>query len=213
LIIKSSECKDDILKIVIEKRLNLLCEKAKGMDGDDGIRYLYEEEVEPEKIIEALSITDEKFKQVKSKVDAERAEKERVIALLKGKEGKTDDEKVQYLFNNNVKEKMILEIGGIAQSVIDKVKKEMEEALKEKKRLEEEEAAKKKAAAEGPKLEDISSDDILEFIETIRDILDICDKDDEIRIMCQQSSVPKCLIDIAVSDPDRLDDLESEAEG
>ena len=209
----ASERKDDIIQIVIKKRLNLLCEKAKGMDGDDGIRYLYEEDIEPDKIIGALGITDEKFKQVKSAVDREREEKRRVKTLLTEKEGQSDNEKVRYLFNNNVEEKLILEISGVVQSVIDNVKKEMEEELKVKKRREEEEAAKKKAAAEGPGLEDISSDDMLEFIETIRDILDICDKEDEIRGMCQQSSVPKCLIDIAISDPDKLDDLESEAEG
>jgi len=31
--------------------------------------------------------------------------------------------------------------------------------------------------------------------------------------MCEQSSVPKDLVDIAVSDPDRLDEREAPAEG
>jgi hypothetical protein len=35
----------------------------------------------------------------------------------------------------------------------------------------------------------------------------------EIRVMCEQSSIPKALVDIAVSDPDKLDELEKAAEG
>jgi hypothetical protein len=31
--------------------------------------------------------------------------------------------------------------------------------------------------------------------------------------MCEQSAIPKSLVDIAVSEPDRLDALEKEAEG
>jgi len=39
------------------------------------------------------------------------------------------------------------------------------------------------------------------------------DKEKDIRIMCEQSAIPKCLVDIAVSEPEKLDELEKEAEG
>ena len=39
------------------------------------------------------------------------------------------------------------------------------------------------------------------------------DVESEIRTMCEQSSVPKALVDIAIPDPDKLDELEEEAEG
>jgi hypothetical protein len=31
--------------------------------------------------------------------------------------------------------------------------------------------------------------------------------------MCEQSSIPKALVDIAISDPDKLDKMEEEAGG
>jgi hypothetical protein len=96
---------------------------------------------------------------------------------------------------------------------IDAVKQAMEEELKEKQRLAEEEAARKKKAAEGPALEDIPPDEMLEHIESIRDIMEFSDKEKEIRVMCEQSSIPKSLVDIAVSEPAKLDELEKKAEG
>ena len=101
----------------------------------------------------------------------------------------------------------------VDQSAIDGIKQAMEEELKEKQRLEEEAAAKKKEAAAGPALEDISPDEMLDHIEAIREIMEFSDQEKEIRVMCEQSSIPKCLVDIAVSEPDRLDVLEKEAEG
>jgi hypothetical protein len=89
----------------------------------------------------------------------------------------------------------------------------MEAELKEKQRLEEEAAARKKEEAAGPKLEDIPPDEMLEYIESIREIMEFSDQEKEIRVMCDQSSIPKSLVDIAVSDPDRLDELEKQAEG
>ena len=71
----------------------------------------------------------------------------------------------------------------------------------------------KKEAAAGPSLEQIPPDEMLEHIESIREIMEFSDKEKEIRTMCEQSSIPKCLVDIAVSEPDRLDTLEKEAEG
>ena len=89
----------------------------------------------------------------------------------------------------------------------------MEEEIAEKRRLAEEAAAKKAAAAAGPALEDLSPDEMLEHIDAIREILDFSDVESEIRTMCEQSSVPKDLVEIAISDPDKLDELEAEAEG
>jgi hypothetical protein len=97
--------------------------------------------------------------------------------------------------------------------VIDTAKKAMEEEIKEKQRLAEEEAARKKAEAEGPALEDIPPDQMLEYIESIREIMEFSDQEKEIRVMCEQSSIPKSLVDIAVSEPDKLDELEKKAEG
>ena len=73
--------------------------------------------------------------------------------------------------------------------------------------------ARKKAEAEGPALEDIPPDEMLDHIEAIREIMEFSDEEKEIRVMCEQSSIPKSLVDIAVSEPDRLDELEKEAEG
>ncbi|MFC1896585.1 hypothetical protein ACFL0Q_08015 [Thermodesulfobacteriota bacterium] len=89
----------------------------------------------------------------------------------------------------------------------------MEAELKEKQKLEEEAAARKKAEAAGPPLEEIPLDERLAHIEAIREILEFSDKEKEIRTMCEQSSIPKCLVDIAISEPDRLDELEKEAGG
>ena len=89
----------------------------------------------------------------------------------------------------------------------------MEEELAEKQRLAEEEAARKKAEAEGPSLDDIPSDELVDFIDSIREIMEFSDVEKEIRTMCEQSAIPKALVDIAVSDPDKLDELEKKAEG
>ena len=54
---------------------------------------------------------------------------------------------------------------------------------------------------------------MLDYIENIREILDFAGNEKEIRVMCEQSSIPKALVEIAVSDPDKLDELEKKAEG
>ena len=82
-----------------------------------------------------------------------------------------------------------------------------------KKAMEEELAAKKAAEAAGPSLENIDSDDMLEYIEGIREVLEFSDVEKDIRTMCEQSSIPKALVDIAISDPEKLDELEKEAGG
>ncbi len=211
--IRSSERRPDVIEIVEQTRLDLMIAKAKEMQGDQGIRYLIEEEVDFQVITKALDITDEKLDAVHEQIKAERAERARVAGLLEKVADKSNEEKVRHLFDNNVTEELIMEMAGIDQGVLDAVKKAMEEELKEKQRLAEEEAARKKKEAEGPALDDISSEEMLDYIESIREIMEFSDQEKEIRVMCEQSSIPKALVDIAVSDPDKLDELEKKAEG
>jgi len=183
------------------------------MPGDEGIRFLITQKVEPEVIIKGVGITEEKLKQVNAQMEKEKAEREMVMTLLGAVEGKSSEEKVKHLFNNNISESLIIEMAKVDQGVIDSVKKAMEEELKEKQRLEEEAAAHRKAEAEGPPLEAIPPDKMLEYIESIREILEFSDVEKEIRTMCGQSSIPKSLVDIVVSDPGKLDELEKKASG
>jgi hypothetical protein len=104
-------------------------------------------------------------------------------------------------------------MAGVDQGAIDGAKKAMEAELKEKERLAAEAAAKKAAEAAGPSLEDMSPEEMLGHIESIREIMEFSDQEKEIRVMCEQSSIPKALVDIAVSEPDKLDELEKKAEG
>ncbi|MBF0430482.1 MAG: hypothetical protein HQK83_04345 [Fibrobacteria bacterium] len=208
-----SENRPDVLKIVEQTKLDLLVAKAKALSGDEGIRSLIAEELDSQVIIDSLGVSEDEYTKVKAKVDAEIAEKKRVENMLAGLADKAENDKVKELLNKNVADKLIVEIAGIGQSVIDTVKKSMEEELAEKKRLEEEAAAKKAEEAAGPSLDSIDNDDMLEYIEGLREILDFSDKESEIRSMAEQSSIPVCLVDIAVSDPDKLDELEEKAEG
>jgi hypothetical protein len=210
---KKSERRVDVIRIVEETKLDLLIAKAKGLADDKGIRLLIEQEVDSEVITKALGITGEKLKQVNAEMEKERSERARVAKLLEAVEGKSNEEKVKHLFVNNVPEKLIIEMAKVDQDAINSVKQAMEAELKEKQRLEEEAAARKKEEAAGPALEEIPPDEMLAHIEAIREIMEFSDKEKEIRVMCEQSSIPKCLVDIAVSDPERLDTLEKEAEG
>ncbi len=209
----ASENRPDVEEIVRNRKIELVTAKAKELGGESAIRFLISESFEPQKIIEILGISEDEFKAVKSKVDAEFAEIARVKNLLVSVEEASEEDKIKHLLNENAAEELITEIGGIDQSAIDSVKKTMEAELAEKKRKEEELAAQKVAEAAGPSLDDISSDDMLEYIEGIREILDFADSEKDIRTMCEQSSYPKSLVDIAVSDPDKLDELEKTAEG
>jgi hypothetical protein len=211
--LKRSERRPDVIRIVEKTKLDLLITKAKGLPDEEGIRLLIEEQVAPEVITNALDITGEKLKQVNAEMEKERAERARVATLLKAVEGKSNEEKVKHLFTKNVSEKLIIEMAKVDQDAINSVKRAMEAELKEKQRLEEEAAARKKEEAAGPPLEEIPPDKMLEYIEAIREIMEFSDQEKEIRVMCEQSSIPKCLVDIAVSEPDRLDELEKEAEG
>jgi hypothetical protein len=209
----ASEHRADVDEIVASRRIELMIARAKELSGEPGIRYLISESFEPKAIMEALGVSAEGYKSIKSKADAELAEKARVQELFDAVAGSSEEEKIKYLLNNKAAEELIKEIGGIEQSAIDAVKKAMEQELAEKKRKEEELAAKKAAEAAGPALEDIGSDDMLSYIEGIREIMEFSDVEKDIRTMCEQSSIPKALVDIAISDPDKLDELEKKAGG
>ena len=211
--LKRSERRPDVIRLVEKARLDLLVAKAKGLADDEGIRFLIEKQVAPEVITGSLDITAEKLEQVNAQMAAERAERARVAKLLEAVEGKSDEEKVKHLFENNVSEELIIEMGQVDQGAIDGAKQAMEAELKEKQRLEEEAAAAKKAAAAGPSLDDIPPEEMLDLIESIREIMEFSDQEKEIRVMCEQSSIPQALVDIAVSEPDKLDELEKKAEG
>jgi len=211
--IKNPDRRPEVIEIVEKTRLDLLIKKAKDLPEDESIRFLIEEKVAFEVIIDQLGITEEKLGQVNAEIEKENAEKERVVTLLEAVDGKSNEEKVKHLFTNNVSEALIIEMAKVDQGAIDSVKQAMEEELKEQQRLEEEAAAQKKAEAAGPSLDQITPDQMIEYIDSIREILEFSDVEKEIRVMCEQSSIPTSLVDIAVSEPDKLDELEKEAEG
>ena len=211
--LKIADRRPDVIAIVEDTKLNLLIAKAKGMEGDDGIRLLIGEGVDFGVITGAMEITDEKVNEVDALIKAEIAERERVLGLLEKVADKTDEERVRHLIDNDVTEALIIEIAEVDQGAIDNVKKAMEEEIKEKERLAAEEAARKKAEAEGPALDDIPADQLIDYIDSVREIMEFSDQEKEIRTMCEQSAIPKALVDIAVSDPDKLDELEKQAEG
>lgn len=211
--LKKSERRSDVIRMVERKKLDLFIAKAKEMPGDEGIRLLIEDNVAPEVITSAMDITVEKLEQVNTEMEKERAERARVATLLGAVEDKSNEERVKHLIDNSVSEELIIEMAKVDQSVIDAVKQAMEEELKEKQKLAEEEAVRKKEAAAGPAMEDIPSDEMLDYIESIREIMEFSDQEKEIRVMCEQSSIPKGLVDIAVSEPEKLDELEKKAEG
>lgn len=211
--IKKSCKRTKLVEVFEATKLDLLVKEAKEMEGDLGIRLLIGEEVESGLILEQMGITQEKLDQVNSDIAAEIAMRNKVIEMLEKLEGKSDEEKVKHLFDNDITEELIIEVGGFDQTIIDNAKKAIEEELKEKQRLAEEAAAKRKAEAEGPALDDITPEDMANHIYAIREIMEFSDVEKEIRVMCEQSAVPKALVDIAVSDPEKLDELENQANG
>ena len=211
--IRDYDRKADILHIVEKTRLDLYIARAKELGGEEGIRYLIDDGVAQDVIIDRMGISEEEYARVKAAVKAELAEKARVKSLFEEAEGKSDEDKVKKLINENVTDELMIEICGLDQNTIDGVKKAMEEELKEKQRLAEEEAARKKAEAEGPSLDNMSNDQILEYIESIREIMEFTDQENEIRVMSEQSSIPKAIVDVAVSGPGELDKLEEKAGG
>ncbi len=210
---KLARCRPEVIRILEERKLELLIEKARGLAGDEGIELLLNEAVDHEVIISAMEITAEKLKEVIDAVAKRRAERERVKGLIEKVGDKSDVEKVKFLFENNVAEPLVLELAGVDQGAIDGAKKAMEEELKEKQRLAEEEAARKKAEAEGPSLDAIPPEEMLEHIEAIREIMEFSDQEKEIRTMCEQSGLPKSIVDVAIADPAKLDELEKKAGG
>jgi len=212
-LLKETDRRPDVRNIVEAARLDLLIAHAKTLEGDAGIRYLYEAEVAAEVVTEALGIDVAKYGEVKAAVDAERAEIARVEALVAPMGDKSDEEKVKALFAENVADELIVSIAGIDAGVVEGVRKAMEAELAEQKRLAEEEAARKAAEAAGPSLDDIPADEMLEYIESIREILEFSDVEAEIRTMCEQSNIPQALTDIAATDAGKLDELEAKAGG
>lgn len=211
--IKKSERRPNVIEIIENTKLDLFIAKAKGLPDNEGIRLLIGEDVDFQVITKALETTEEKLEQVNEQIKAEQAERARVTSLLEKVADKSDEEKIRYLFDNDVFEGLIMEMAEVEQGAVEAVKKAMEEELKEKQRLAEEEAARKKAEAEGPALEDIPAEEMLDYIETIREIMEFSDQEKEIRVMCEQSTIPKSLVDIAVSEPEKLDELEKQVEG
>lgn len=205
--------RDGLRTIVTGIRLDLLVAKANEAGGDKGVRYLIEHGVEEATILERLEIDQAVLDGVKAAVAAELAEIEHVKSLLKEVEGQDDITRAKHLITKDVAEASILEIAGIGQDIIDQANKAMEEEIREKERLAAEAAAAKKAAAEGPKLEDIPAEEMAEHIEAIREIMEFSDNPDEIRTMCEQSNLPKALVEIAVTDAAKFDELEAAAEG
>jgi len=203
----------DLRTIVDAKRLDLMVAKANEIGGDAGVRYLMENEIPEPTILERMAIDQAKLDAVKADLAAELAEIARVEGLLKEVEGQSDDAKAKFLINKDVSDESIISIAGLGQDAIDLAKKAMEEEMAEKARLAAEAEAAKKAAAEGPKLEDIPADEMAEHIEAIREIMEFSDDPDEIRTMCEQSSLPKALVEIAVTDAAKFDELEAAAEG
>jgi hypothetical protein len=212
-LLKGLERRQDILDRVEQTRLDLHIAKAKALGGEPGVRYLIEVGIDVDVITEALGIAKDEYDAVVAKIAAERAEHERVVGLLEKVADQSDAEKVKHLITNDVAEALIIEIAGVDQSAIDAANKLMEAEIAEKKRLAEEEAARKAAEAAGPSLDSIDDDDMLEYIEGIKEIMEFSDVEAEIRQMCEQSNYPQCLVDIAVSEPDKLDELETKAGG
>ena len=211
--LKKSERRPVVIQMVEKAKLDLLIKKAKRLPDDEGIRLLIGEKVDDEVITNALGIAEDKLGEVHTQIKNEKAERARVATLLEKVEGKSDEEKVKHLIENNVSENLIIEIAKVDQGVIDGVKQTMEAALKEQQKLAKKAAAQKKKEAAGPSLDKIPPDKMLEYIESIREIMEFSEEEKEIRVMCDQSAIPKSLVDIAVSEPDKLDELEKKAEG
>jgi hypothetical protein len=211
--LRDSERRAHVLMMVQEIKLELLVDRAKGMEGDGGIRMLIGAEVAAEVIMERLGIGRDDYDRVIAAVEAERAERARVTELLKSVSGKAESDRIRHLITSDVSDELITEMAEVDPGAIEAVRRAMEEEIAEKQRLAEEAAAKKAAAAVGPALEDIPPEEMLEHIESIREILDFSDVESEIRVMCEQSRIPKSLVDLAISEPDRLDELEAQAGG
>ena len=202
----------DVRVLIDRARLDLMIDEARSLEGDKGIRYLRAEAIPGETILDRMGIERAALDAVDAAIAAEKAERGRVRGLLEAVSEQSEREQIRHLVNSGVSDASIIEIAGFEQSAIDTVKVSMEEEIAEQQRKAEEEVARKKAEAEGPALDAIPPDEMLEYIESIREILEIAELEKEIRVMCEQSEIPKSLVDVAVSDPDKLDELEEQAE-
>lgn len=211
-VLKEGDKIRDLKHMVETTRLDLLIAEARTLEGDKGVRYLRKADVSDEAILQGLDIPAETLAEVDAAMAAERAEIKRVQGLLAAVKDKPELERIKHLLNSDVSDDLIVEIAQVDQSAIDDARVAMEEETREKRRLAEEEAARKKAEAEGPSLEDIPADEMLEYIGSIREILEFSDVEKEIRVMCEQSGIPKALVEITVSEPAKLDELEEKAE-
>ena len=91
--LRDPEHRPDVVLMVEKARLDLMVAKAKSMDGDLGIRFLIEDGLEDDVIIDAMGITAEKLADVHKQIKEELAERARVAKLLevvadKSNEGK-----------------------------------------------------------------------------------------------------------------------------
>ena len=211
--IEDVDRRGDILGIVERRKLDLLVAKAKSMDGDAGARLLIAEGVAPATIIDRLGLTEADFAKGTAAIAAEEAERARIGKLMADVGDKQPLDQARHLITNDVADADILAVAGLEQSAIDAAREAMAEELREKQRKAEEAAAAKKAAAEGPALDAIPADEMLEYIESIREIMEFSEDPDEIRTMCEQSNIPKSLVDAVVGNPDKLDELEKAAGG
>jgi hypothetical protein len=212
-ILSDVDRRDDILQILEDRKLDLLVEKARSMDGDKGTRLLIAEGIEPDVITDRLEITKDAFDAVTAAIAAEEAERIRIGKLMAEVADKEPVDQARHLISHDVEDADILSVAGLEQATIDAAREAMAEELREKQRLAEEAAAAKKAAAEGPALDAIPPDEMLEHIESIREIMEFSEDPDEIRTMCEQSNIPKSLVDAVVENPDKLDELEKAAGG
>lgn len=197
----------DIQAVVEHTKLDLLVAEAKTRPGDKGIRFLLSEDVPHETVIDRLEVTQQQIDTVIAAIKAEQAAIAKVQELLAEVEGKPDVEQVRHLIDHDLPEETIIEVGGFSQASIDQVREMIAEEEREAARKAAEEAERKKAEAEGPPLEEIPKDELEEYVESIQEIMEFSDDPDEIRTMCEQSNIPKALVDIAVTDPDKLESL------
>lgn len=211
--LKDADRQPDVLAIVEQTKLDLTISKAKELDDDLGIRFLLGDEVPNDTIIDRMGISQEKLDEVIAAIEAEAEAKARVESLLGAVEGASDIDKAKHLITNDIPENEIVSYGGLTAEAIAGAQKAMAAEIAEQKRLAEEEAARKQAEAEGPSLDSIPDDEMVEFIESIQEILEFSEEADEIRQMCEQSSIPKVLVDVAVSEPDKLEAMLEAAGG
>ena len=95
----ASEHRADVDEIVRNKKIDLMIARAKELSGEQGIRYLVSESFEPQVIMETLGVSEEEYKSVKSKVDAELAEKAKVQEYFAAAEDVSDEDKIKHLLN------------------------------------------------------------------------------------------------------------------